>query len=112
MSTGRSTANTKYKHMGVDYIYSSVKSRCKKCTMIDEIMSLSECHDSDSVSSFNLAICTQSGHRVGLSRMGFRIGASIVRLHLQVLEVQSAGSMSGKISHKVSSTYELNHGDS
>jgi hypothetical protein len=74
-------------------------------------VSLGECHDSDSVSSFNLSICMQSGHRVGLSRMGFRIGASIVRLHLQVLEVQSAGSKLGKISHKVSSTYEVD-GDS
>ncbi len=58
------------------------------------------CHwasdDSDLVSVFNLSTCTQSGHRVGLSRIGFRIGASIVRLHLQVLEVQSVGSKSGR----------------
>ena len=84
--------------------------------MIDEIMLLGGCHDSVSVSvslsRFNLSISAQSGHRVGLSRMGFRIGASIVRLHLQILEVQSALSMSGMISHKVSSTYELNHGES
>ena len=49
---------------------------------------------SDSV--FNLSICMQSGHRVGLSRIGFRIGASIVRLHLQDFTVQSMGYESRK----------------
>jgi hypothetical protein len=37
--------------------------------------------------------------------MGFRMGASIVRLHLQLLDVQSVGSESGRQIAGLSSTY-------
>jgi hypothetical protein len=53
---------------------------------------LCECHGL----LFDLSICTQSGHFVGLSRIGFRIGGPIDRLHPQLPELQPKGFQSEK----------------